>query len=612
MMGEKKALSSNLTRSTKHQTTKRKKMSGGTPPGSAVMSSATASSTTTASASASSPSTSRASHKFIKSSQYSLTPPPCKHCGEILVGIIFECTVCRMQIHETCLPRVKGACGSAKTKPYVIVDSLADLSDLPLEEETHMFYWASFSRPSYCNYCRDMLFGLSKQGLLCGVCNYVTHETCLKFLTKPCKSFTHKGRELCHNWVEGNHSAHPDTDYTCSVCREACGSYLSLADYRCSWCLQSVHTACLKSAPTACHLPDYYLHPSMVTRDDDGNYSVLPNDTAKPLVVFVNKRSGGLQGKEVLAGLLSLLHPLQIFSLDKGGPDQGLDFMNVLYPKFRILVCGGDGTVGWVLESLRKKGKQQAQVGVLALGTGNDMSRALGWGGGFTSGESLRGFLTKISLATTVRVDRWLLNIAPLNVDTNTVGEFVQKNVVNNYFSIGLDAAVAHEFHQKRESNPTAFNSRVGNKLWYVVLSAAVLFESVPQLCDYITLEVDGAAVPLPAAEGLVILNLPSCYGGTNLWGSLTPEEQERGLLPISPDDGLLEVVVLKSVLELGQINARTALPTKLTQGRDIKITARTKATFPCQFDGEPFMQEPCVIHISHLEQVFMLRNTLP
>lgn len=46
-------------------------------------------------------------------------------------------------------------------------------------------------------------------------------------------------------------------------------------------------------------------------------------------------------------------------------------------------VAGGDGTVGWVLGCLLELEKQGRlpvpPVGVIPLGTGNDLSRTFGW-----------------------------------------------------------------------------------------------------------------------------------------------------------------------------------------------------------------------------------------
>ena len=46
-----------------------------------------------------------------------------------------------------------------------------------------------------------------------------------------------------------------------------------------------------------------------------------------------------------------------------------------------------------------------AQVGVIPLGTGNDLARVFGWGGGY-SGEDLKKLMKKFAKAKTMLLDR--------------------------------------------------------------------------------------------------------------------------------------------------------------------------------------------------------------
>lgn len=54
-----------------------------------------------------------------------------------------------------------------------------------------------------------------------------------------------------------------------------------------------------------------------------------------------------------------------------------------MYPNisFYILVAGGDGTISMILNTISKL-QRRPPVAILPLGTGNDLSRTLGWGSG--------------------------------------------------------------------------------------------------------------------------------------------------------------------------------------------------------------------------------------
>lgn len=93
----------------------------------------------------------------------------------------------------------------------------------------------------------------------------------------------------------------------------------------------------------------------------------------QPLLVFVNVKSGGCQGLELISSFRKLLNPYQVFDLDNGGPLPGLYvFRNI--QNYKILVCGGDGTVGWVLQCLDNVGQDSQcsspACAIVPLGTG--------------------------------------------------------------------------------------------------------------------------------------------------------------------------------------------------------------------------------------------------
>lgn len=293
----------------------------------------------------------------------------------------------------------------------------------------------------------------------------------------------------------------------------------------------------------------------------------IPSSTTKPLLVFINPKSGGNQGGKLIQKFQWLLNPRQVFDLSQGGPKVGLELYKKV-PNLRILACGGDGTAGWIFSALDEL-SIRPPVAVLPLGTGNDLARAFGWGGGYTD-EPISKILMNVKEGETVQVDRWDLVVeknphAPielpttassssfsslgseLSLENETSGgrDNLPTNVINNYFSIGVDAHIALEFHEAREAHPERFNSRLRNKMFYGQAGGKDLLQRKwKDLCNYITLECDGVDLTQRLKDlkvhSLLFLNIASYGGGTRPWAGSSPIYETP-----STDDKLIEVIGL-------------------------------------------------------------------
>ncbi|KAA3678310.1 diacylglycerol kinase (ATP) [Paragonimus westermani] len=342
---------------------------------------------------------------------------------------------------------------------------------------------------------------------------------------------------------------------------------------------------------------------------------LIPPDV-QPLLVFVNLKSGGCQGMDLIVAFRRLLNPFQVFNLDYGGPLPGLYCFRHL-TSYKILICGGDGTVGWTLSCLDIVGQDAAcnspPIAPLPLGTGNDLARVLRWGSGYSSAEDPLAILKDVVAAEEVQLDRWTFVVRPdeefkdeaklalenQNNASNTNEDNSIMIIMNNYFGIGIDADLSLDFHNARSENPSKFNSRIHNKGVYFKIGLRKMINrtACKDLHKQIVVVADGKLLLLPPIEGLIVLNIHSWGGGANPWGV----EKDDVFVKPTHYDGLLEVVGISGVVHMGQIYSGLGTGIRLTQAGHLKILLKTE--LPIQIDGEPF--------IHPAGQIVVLRSAL-
>lgn len=388
--------------------------------------------------------------------------------------------------------------------------------------------------------------------------------------------------------------------------------------------------------------------------DENQSADENPEHPEAPMVVFINSRSGGRHGPDLKVRLHQLIAEEQVFDLQDVKPQEfvlyGLGCLEKLASlgdqcakeireKIRVVVAGGDGTVGWVLGSLGELRRLHREpvppVGVIPLGTGNDLARSFGWGGSFPFAwkSAVKRSLDRASTGQVCRLDSWDVKISTpmgeeiklphslkpiedcaLDEDLEFEGQLPEKSscfggVFYNYFSIGMDAQVAYGFHHLRDEKPYLAHGPIANKLIYsgYTCSQGWFFTpctsdpSLRGLKNILRMHIkkvnrtEWEKVPVPSSvRAIVALNLHNYASGRNPWGNLKPEYLEkRGFVEAHVDDGLLEIFGLKQGWHASFVMVELISAKHIAQAAAIRLEIRGgewKNAY-MQMDGEPWKQ---------------------
>ncbi len=271
-----------------------------------------------------------------------------------------------------------------------------------------------------------------------------------------------------------------------------------------------------------------------------------------PLVLVTNPAAGGTARDAVSAAAAVLSAETELTVVEAGSPaDLDAVLARCTPGSSGLVVAGGDGSVHQVVAAMHRRGVLAADrpLGLVPLGTGNDLARSLGVP--LDPAEAAAAYLTGRP-----RV---------LDLVTDDAG-----GVVVNVVHLGAGAEAARK--------ATSLKDRLGPAAYAVGSVAAGVGATGWHLrvdVDDTVVQVDGEVLMVAVANGRTI------GGGAEV----APHAQ--------PDDGLLDVVVATSTGLLARVGFAVALREGAHVERDDVIGVRGRTVtvtgdpFPVNADGE-------------------------
>ena len=269
-----------------------------------------------------------------------------------------------------------------------------------------------------------------------------------------------------------------------------------------------------------------------------------------PLLVVTNAAAGGTTDEQVDAALAVLRAATDVrreVCAEPGDLEAVLDDLG----ERTLVVVGGDGSVHAAVTALHERGALASDrpLGLVPLGTGNDLARTLGIP--LAPAEAARALLAGRTRPVDLVVDE-------------------HDGVVVNVVHLGVGAQAAQK--------ATVLKDRLGRAAYAVgsvAAGAGATGWHLQVTVDGEVLPVDGEALMVAVANGRTI------GGGAEI----APQAQ--------PDDGLVDVVVATSTGPLARLGFAVALRQGEHVGRDDVTVVRGRSVsvtgdpFPLNADGE-------------------------
>ncbi|MCL2260717.1 MAG: hypothetical protein FWC15_05090 [Fibromonadales bacterium] len=288
--------------------------------------------------------------------------------------------------------------------------------------------------------------------------------------------------------------------------------------------------------------------------------------TQRKFHFLINPISGGGQGKIVFDFLPEIMRSMAFeeqewkseFSIYENFEEQ---VKEALKNSECVIAVGGDGTATAVFNVLlQHKELRNVKIGLIPLGTGNDLARTLNLYEALVS-RGLLYIVRKLVVAETRNLDLWKIN---------------GKYAMANYFSAGIDARIAHDFNQDRAKGKISGKSVLKNKLHYVKRFFADKDYRLESGELRIT-DISGSKKSYTLANNRTVIvgNIPSFAGGSNPFGKSDMA------------DSVLEVLNVKSIRSFLKALSIIGPGNSVIKAQKIEIDLKNDEFV--QIDGEDF-----------------------
>lgn len=328
--------------------------------------------------------------------------------------------------------------------------------------------------------------------------------------------------------------------------------------------------------------------------------------TRKNCLFIVNPSSGKKLGRSILDILKDITHTHIINILKEDYLSQiksrisKLEKSELLY----LVIAGGDGTVSGLVEELKDFEKINQIVFVpLPVGTGNDMSRSLGFGYNLNL-HYIYQFFQRLNSkkSEVIKMDTWYF------MAEGKEGVVLKKRFIL-YFGMGCDAKVVNYFSILRKNFPFLIQVTKINKLyfffcWCILFVKELFYGKESNKLKNIETSIDDKKIDIDRYGCVGVLSSNVRQGFTNQWNNNLPINLNSQKI----DDGIFEFFGFDDYSHLACTFCFIREINRISSGEKCKMKVGDK--WVCiQIDGEPYdLKGPFEINVEKAQQINVLK----